>query len=112
MDGLENIEQANNLTSNGLVEWRDFALGKLDDIEKLLDEEEMPVDIVQSVKEHASFGFKYSQFDFRKSLLESIPKSNFLQAQVYSCRNLEIGEANREELYFLVLKSSWHVDYE
>ena len=57
MEGLEYIEQANNLTSNGLVEWRDFALGKLDDIEKLLDEEEMPVDIVQSVKEHASFGF-------------------------------------------------------
>ena len=56
MEGLGNIEQTNNTISNGLVEWRDFALGKLDEIEKLLDEDEMPVDIVQSVKEHSSLG--------------------------------------------------------
>ena len=56
MEGLRNIEQTNNAISNGLVEWRDFALGKLDEIEKLLDEDEMPDNIVQSVKEHSSLG--------------------------------------------------------
>lgn len=56
MEGLGNIEQTNNTISNGLVEWRDFALERLDEIEKLLDEDEMAENIVESVKEHSSFG--------------------------------------------------------
>jgi hypothetical protein len=56
MEGLGNIEQTNNTISNGLVEWRDFALEKLDEIEKLLDEDEMAENIVESVKEHSSLG--------------------------------------------------------
>jgi len=56
MEGLQNIEQTNNTISNGLVEWRDFALGKLDEIEKLLEKDDLPINIVQSVKEHSSLG--------------------------------------------------------
>lgn len=54
MDGVATILQANTTVSSGLNDWADFAISKLDEIEKALDEPLDDAKLVKSVKDATS----------------------------------------------------------